>query len=125
MIGKLNEYFPKGGKSCFTVVEILVAIALILFAFLAIAQMQIMTIMTNSTANKKTMAATLAQDQLEKLRALPYNQITSSSDTVGIYTRTWTVENNTPAQNMKRVTVTVSWQGKQVQLQSIIVPSNL
>jgi type IV pilus assembly protein PilV len=111
----------------FTMIEILVAIALLLVGLLAVGQMQVMTMVTNSTANQRTMAITLAQDQMELLRTRPYASIETPplSNTSGIYTRSWTVETNTPATNMKRVTMTVSWQGKQVQLQSIIAAGDI
>jgi type IV pilus assembly protein PilV len=115
------------GEQGFTMIEILVAISLLLVGLLAVAQMQVMTTITNSTTNQRTTAITLAQDQMEILRTRPYANIESPplSDATGIYSRSWVVENNTPANNMKRVTVTVSWQGKQVQLQSIIAAGNL
>ena len=111
----------------FTMIEILVAIALLLVGLLAVGQMQVMTMVTNSTANQRTTAITLAQDQMELLRTRPYANIETPplSNTSGIYTRSWTVETNTPANNMKRVTMTVSWQGKQVQLQSIIAAGDI
>lgn len=103
-------------------VEVLIAITLILFGILGAAQLQIMTVVTNSSSNQRTTAITLAQDKLESLRTMPFNQIGNPplSDTSGIYTRTWTVQNNIPAAGMAQVTVTVSWRGKQVQSQSII-----
>jgi len=111
----------------YTMVEVLIGMALLLIGLLAVAQMQITTMITNSTANQRTTAITLAQDQMELLRTRPYANIETPplSDTSGIYSRSWTVENNTPANNMKRVTVTVSWRGKQVQLQTIIASGNL
>ena len=111
----------------YTMIEVLIGITLLLYGLLVVAQMQIMTIMTNSEASQKTTAVTMAQDKLETLRALPYNNIgnTPLNDSAGIFSRTWAVENNTPTNNMKRVTVTVSWRGKQVQLQTIIASGNL
>jgi type IV pilus assembly protein PilV len=111
----------------FTMIEVLIGIMLLAVGLLAVAQMQIMTITTNSLANQRTTAITLGQDQLEILRARPYNNIGAPplSNSSGIYTRSWTVEDNTPATNMKRVTMTVSWLGKQVQLQTIIASGNL
>ncbi|MEW6188014.1 MAG: prepilin-type N-terminal cleavage/methylation domain-containing protein [Thermodesulfobacteriota bacterium] len=109
-------------KAGFTLVEILVAITLILFGLLGAAQLQVMTIFTNSTSSQRTTAITLAQDRLEELRTRPFAQIGTPpfSDTSGLYTRTWTIQNNTPAAGMAQVTVTVTWKGKQVQAQSII-----
>jgi len=111
----------------FTMIEILIAIALLLVGLLGVAQMQVMTMITNSTANQRTIAITLAQDQMEILRTRPYANIETPplSNTSGIYTRSWVVQTNIPATNMKQVTVTVSWLGKQVQVQSIIAAGNL
>jgi type IV pilus assembly protein PilV len=111
----------------FTMIEVLVAIALLLVGLLAVGQMQVMTMVTNSTSNQRTTAIILAQDQMELLRTRPYANIETPplNNTSGIYTRSWTVEINTPANNMKRVTMTVSWQGKQVQLQSIIAAGDI
>ena len=88
--------------------------ALLLVGLLSVAQMQVMTIITNSTANQRTTAITLAQDQMEILGRRPYANIETPplSDTSGIYTRSWVVQTNTPATNMKQVTVTVSWPGE-------------
>jgi type IV pilus modification protein PilV len=115
------------GEQGFTMLEVLIGMALLLIGLLAVAQMQVMTTITNSTANQRTTAITLAQDQLETLRTRPYANIETPplSDSSGIYARSWNVETNTPATNMKRVTVTVSWRGKQVQLQTIIAAGNL
>jgi type IV pilus modification protein PilV len=111
----------------YTLIEVLIGVALLSIGLLAVAQMQILTITTNTAANQKTTAITLAQDQLELLRMRPYSTLGNAplSDSSGIYTRSWTVQANTPASNMSTVTVTVSWQGKQVQLQTIIASGNL
>jgi type IV pilus modification protein PilV len=111
----------------YTLIEILIGVVLLAIGLLAVAQMQILTITTNTAANQKTTAITLAQDQVELLRMRPYNTLGNPplSDSSGIYTRSWTVQANTPANNMSTVTVTVSWQGKQVQMQTIIASGNL
>lgn len=122
MLKNKKKINSKKREQGFTMVEIMVAIAIILVGLLGIAQMQIMTMTTNSLANERTTAINLAQDQIELLRATPFANIglPPFGDTSGIYTRSWTVQNNTPAANMATVTVTVGWKNKQVQLQSII-----
>ncbi len=106
----------------FTMVEIMVAIALLLIGLLGVVQMQIMTMTTNSLSNERTLAINLAQDQIELLRSRPYANIGTPpfSDTSGMYSRSWIVQTDVPAANMSSVTVIVSWKSKQVQLQSII-----
>ena len=122
-----NGQKGRRGDSGYTMIEILIGIFLLTIGLLGVAQMQIMTINTNQKASQRTMAITLAQDKAEFFRTVPYSTIGNAplSDTSGIYTRSWAVENNVPANNMKRVTITVSWQGKQVQLQTIIASGDL
>ena len=111
----------------YTLIEVLIGIVLLALGILAVAQMHIMNINSNKLANQKTTAITLAQDKAEFFRTVPYSTIgnTPLSDTLGSYTRSWVVENNTPANNMKRVTITVSWSGRQVQMQTIIASGDL
>jgi len=60
-------------------------------------------------------AALLVQQELERVRGLDYADIAaaSSSKTMGLqsYTLTTGVQDNTPANNMKTVTVTINWAG--------------
>ena len=56
-----------------TLLEVLVAIAILSFGLLAVATMQGSSIKGNSQAIGTTEAITLAQDKLEKLMRLPYN----------------------------------------------------
>jgi len=113
----------KGNASGFTLVEVLIAIFILAFALLAMAQTQIMAIRGNAFANKTTTAVTLAQDKIEELKGLSYSSVINGSDSSGVYTRTWTVQNDTPSTDLKTVTVTVSWQdttSHQVLLETII-----
>jgi Tfp pilus assembly protein PilV len=80
--------------------------------------------------NQNTAAASLlAQNKLEELRNATYASIDSGSDAGtlnaqgdpdGIYSRSWTVTNNSPMANMKTIVVTVSWsQGGQTRTYSL------
>jgi type IV pilus assembly protein PilV len=122
-----NEPKGIGRNRGYTIVEVLIGIVLLSFGILAVAQMQVMTMNSNKLANQKTTAVTLAQDKAEYFRTIPYSTIGNNplSDTVGSYTRSWVVENNTPANNLKRVTITVSWANKQIQMQTIIASGDL
>jgi len=113
----------KGKNRGFTLVEIMIAIFILSFALLVMAQMQIMAIRGNAFANKTTTAVTLAQDKIEELKGLSYSSVVGGSDSSGVHTRTWTVQNDTPATDLKTVTVNVSWQdtsAHQVSLDTII-----
>jgi Tfp pilus assembly protein PilV len=85
-------------------------------------------------------AITLAQDKLEQLRSLPstnsqlaagtwpdsLNPLAANATTGGIFTRSWTVTNNTPVTGMKRVEMRVSWRDRMgspsVTLVALVMP---
>jgi len=58
--------------SGFTLIEVLITIAILCFGLLAVASMQITAIRGTSHARCVTEGATLAQDRLEKLLSLSY-----------------------------------------------------
>lgn len=108
----------------FTLWEVLIAIVVLSFALLALAQMSIMTIKVNASSQQRTTALNLAQDKLEILKRTPYTQIVSGNDTSGLFSRNWNIQNDFPAAGMKTLNLQVSWaQGtKSVSLQSIVTP---
>jgi prepilin-type N-terminal cleavage/methylation domain-containing protein len=100
----------------FTLVEVMIGMAIFLIGFLAIGTMQIAAINGNAGAREATEAATRATDQLETLIALPYASIVSGGPvTDGAYTVSWAVVDgtpllSTPLPNTKAITVTVDWE---------------
>ena len=99
----------------FTLVEVMIGMAIFFIGFLAIGTMQIAAINGNAGAREATEAATRATDQLETLIALPYGSIVDGGPvTYGAYTVSWAVVDgtaalNTPLPNTKTITVTVTW----------------
>ena len=94
----------------FTLVEIMVAIAILTIALLGLVSVTIMVIKGNSFSQTMTTATTLGKDKMEQLKNTGYTNLTGGTDTVApIYTRTWTVTNNSPAADMKTIVVTVQW----------------
>lgn len=90
----------------FTLIEILIAMSILMVGLLAIAVMQVSAIRVNSKALSITERATLAQDKLEQLVALPYSDPelslttgTPRQDTGAPagFTLTWTVDAGTIA----------------------------
>jgi type IV pilus assembly protein PilV len=57
----------------FTLIEILIAMAIFAFGILAVAAMQIKAIQGNSFAGGMTGASNIAQNKMEELIALPFN----------------------------------------------------
>jgi prepilin-type N-terminal cleavage/methylation domain-containing protein len=81
----------------YTLIEMLIAIAILSVGLLAVATMQISSIRVNDTARKMTRRATVAQDRLEYLMSLGYTNavLTSGTHTDGSapsgYSISWTV----------------------------------
>jgi len=90
--------------------------------------MQIMAIRGNYFSGNTTAALTLAEEKMEDLLGKSYtdaelagsvapgtvhndpnNPIDETGQAGGIYSRIWTVTDNTPITNTKTVTVNVSW----------------
>lgn len=68
------------GNRGLTILEVLAAIAILAFGLLAIATMQASSIKGNSQAIGTTEAITLAQDKVEELMRLPYNDPADNDD---------------------------------------------
>lgn len=111
------------GEEGFTLIEIIVAIMLLVVALLGMASVTTMVIKGNSFSKMMTTATTLAQDKMEDLNdtrytALPVGVATDyatvrgtvqASATGAYFRRSSTVTANSPAANMKSISVTVSW----------------
>ncbi len=83
-----------------TLVEVLVAVAILSIGILAIASMQKTAVMVNMRAFDITEAATLAQSRLEFLMSLPY-----TSDFNAL------CQNNSPCENVEPFLATQGFQG--------------
>ena len=89
--------------SGFSLIEVLVAIAILSFGLLALASLQISLMRTSADAKIRTVALALAKDQLETMRDYStlagYRALTDGNDTPAApsgsgvtFTRTWTVQ---------------------------------
>ena len=115
----LNKKVTKRSKQMtnegFTLVEVMIGMAIFLIGFLAIGTMQIAAINGNSAAREATEAATRATSQLETLIALPFESIDDGGPvTDGAYRVSWEVLDeiespSTVLPNTKTITVTVDW----------------
>jgi prepilin-type N-terminal cleavage/methylation domain-containing protein len=125
----------KSGTDGFTLLEVIIAISILTFGLLAVATMQTTAIRGNYNANCITEATTVGQDRLEELLGLPYGDADLSDPAGGGatdhpdpptptaavgYTINYTVESDTPVTNSKLIRLTVSWQDKGVQKQTVL-----
>jgi Tfp pilus assembly protein PilV len=98
-----------------SLLEALAATTLFALVSAAMGTLAIGSIRATTFNRHASQAALLAQWEMERVRALPYESIVnqSTSKTMGgqTYTLATTVQLNDPAANMARVTVTASWVG--------------
>jgi prepilin-type N-terminal cleavage/methylation domain-containing protein len=135
---------PRGAAG-FTLVELLITIVLAGIVFAAMAPLFIGAQEVSAMDQMRNIALNLAQDRVEKVRALDYDDLTvanlqSSSFAGGQFGTTWTAYNGSAARpftiaytvtdmggetsSYKKVTVTVTWTAppvvKPVQLQTMV-----
>ena len=123
----------------FTILEVIIAIAILSFGILAVASMQITSIRGNALAGGVTEASTWAGDQAEKLMRLSWDDslledtdgdganglddIGAHSDqsvTQDPYTIYWNVADNSPLDDTKTIHVIVIWMDHGVQKQATV-----
>ena len=96
----------------FTLVEVLIAMAIFAVGILAVGALQINSANTNTGARIHTEESTWVVDQIERLMALDYNNadLTAGDHAVvqGPYTVQWSVTDNSPVMDVKRIAVTAT-----------------
>lgn len=114
----------------FSLIELLIAMAILAVSMLAAASMQIGSIRNNATGNMVTQANMLAKAQMEVLKNRTdvttlvggvENNIDAAGQPGGIYNRSWIVSNL--GTSARRITVTVQWT-KRGRSRRIILSSN-
>ncbi len=102
----------KRGRRGFTLIEVLIAMAIFSLGMLAVGTLQITSTNSNASARIHTEEYTWVVDQIERLTALGYDDAdldeTPPIHTVvqGPYTVSWTVEDDKPATGAKSIAVT-------------------
>ena len=101
----------KDSAGGFTIIEVMIAIAVLTIGLLAIGSVQISSINGNNTGKMTSQAATFAADQLERLLALDFDDsdldVGAYNRQEGSYSIDWTIANAATA-NTRLITVTVT-----------------
>jgi len=106
----------------FTLIEVVIAMAIFSIGILAVGKMMYMAVRTNSTGNEVTEAAMLAQSTLETLKnttdvsTLPKNgeqpsesSLDQNGDPGGIYTRTLDFTDPNGNDDSRLIKITIVW----------------
>jgi len=106
----------KTAEACrgFTLIEVLIALAIFAIGILAIAGLQIRSINLNSSARMQSEATIVAVDVMERLASLPYEHpdLDETSgprqNQVGVYTVFWQITDESPISWCKTIAVWVT-----------------
>ncbi len=115
---------PTTGSRGFTLIEVLMALAIFSIGILAVGTMQINSANSNTGARIQTEEYTWVVGQIERLTALNYDHGDLSEDDdhsvdQGPYTVSWTVVDDSPVEGAKRITVTATGDHARAQLVTI------
>jgi type IV pilus assembly protein PilV len=115
----------ESGEKGFTLVEVIIAVAILAFGILAVASMQTSSMYGNSVANCLTEGTSCAGNKMEELLTIPETDAQLSSGThgpetvmsgVSRYDVNWevidSVDPSNPLEDAKLIIVTVTWKDK-------------
>lgn len=98
-----------------SLLEVLVAVTLFALVASGVAAMAATSMRATANNRSSTAAQMVAQDELERVRGLEYDDIDSGARNVAMAGETFTVDTvvteNDPADGMKNILVTVEWTG--------------
>lgn len=102
----------KKGSQGFTLLEVLIAIAIFSLGILAVGAMQMNSTSSNTGARIHTEASTWLVDRIERMTAMSYDDpdLAAGAHSVvqGAYTISWTVMDDSPVAGAKRIAVTAT-----------------
>ncbi len=99
----------------FSLLEVMISLAIISIGILAIASMQVASTKVNASVRQSTEGSTWAVDRVEQLMSLPYDDTqlstgsyaTTSPD--GVYAINWTVADSVVIPKTKSISTNVTW----------------
>ena len=79
----------------FTLVEVMMAIVILLFGLVSLAQSSILMVNQVNVSDVRTERVVARYAAVEQLRAIPFNNVTGGTTTVGDFTMNWRVAGTT------------------------------
>lgn len=114
-----------------TLIETVVSLAIFSIGMLGVSGLTLITIRGNAISQQLTAATLLAQDKLEAIYGTHYTEVSNEEEVIKTdnrrrYIRTVDVIEDSPALDMKSVSITVRWENsdthaQQVQIQTIVL----
>jgi type IV pilus modification protein PilV len=112
----------KGCDDGFTLIEVMIAIAVLTIGILAVIAMQVHSINGNASAMHRTRALTIGQDAMERIMGTPFSTLATGTTTSinGAYTATQVIADPPAASPFTNadalwITITTTWQEGAVQ----------
>ena len=98
----------------FTIIEVLIALAIFAIGILGLAKLQLASVSDNTSSRKYSEASTWGVSQIESIMGISYDDPaladgTTNSVTHEIYTVNWTVTDADPVPNVKKISMVVTW----------------
>lgn len=134
--GQHGHWAKPGDESGFSLIEVLIAMVLLAIGLLGTAALQVSAMRGNSFAGNISEANAYAQEKMEDLLALSYDNadLADGNATIAVptsythpspppgYTITWEVDVDNPIPDTKMITVTAAWQERN-QAKSTVITS--
>ncbi|MFH1154340.1 MAG: prepilin-type N-terminal cleavage/methylation domain-containing protein [Pseudomonadota bacterium] len=98
-------------SSGFTLIEVMIGLAIFSIGILGLTKMQISSIKGNDTAREFTEGATGATDRIEALMSLSFDDpgLVNGDTVKGKYAISWIVDVPDPNLKLKKITMAVNW----------------
>ena len=97
----------------FTLIEVMMALAILAFGILGLYALQISSINGNASAGNRTQAVAWAANRMEILQETPFAAIADGAETQGIYNIQWTAPqidiNNDGVNDACNIQIDVTW----------------
>ncbi len=121
----------KNSNKGFTIIEVLIAMAIFSIGILAVTKMQFSSIKGNRTSFQISEALSLGEGKMEELMYVPYTTVIDTNNdgitgldantvgstdgskitTDGRYTILWNIADNFPVNNTKTIKIIILWNG--------------
>ena len=119
---------PVTDRRGFTLVEMMIALVLFGVGMMALAQALPNGLSVRDKARRMSVATSMAQEEIERLRNLPFNHADldagphadPDNPIANAFRRSWEVQADTPVTDMKRVAVTVSFVTDSADSQAVV-----